>query len=145
MRRWKKVGRLRERRRRPKASRIPPGTVPKYRTELARPHCCIRLHASVSDRPFSEPLGKRIFGGRSARLRVSRQFCDFRRSSDWPVIPTHRLHPIVSFWRTVFPRLARSRFTPIKYHATFTLDVSRLHVSKTRDVSKTFVFQLSYL
>lgn len=45
VRRWKKVGRLRERRRRPKASRIPPGTVPKYRTELARPHCRIRLSA----------------------------------------------------------------------------------------------------
>lgn len=45
VRRWKKVGRLRERRRRPKASRIAPGTVPKYRTELARPHCRIRLPA----------------------------------------------------------------------------------------------------
>jgi len=44
-RRWKKVGRLRERRRRPKASRIAPSAVPKYRTELARPHCRIRLSA----------------------------------------------------------------------------------------------------
>lgn len=43
-----KVGRLQERRRRLKASRIVPGTVPKYRTELARPQRCVRLATSRS-------------------------------------------------------------------------------------------------
>lgn len=64
----------------------------------------------------------------------------FWRSSDWSVISTHHLRLVVSFWRTVFPRLLRSRFAPIKYHAAFTLDVPRLHVSRTRDISKTFAF-----
>ena len=62
--RWcgrEKVGRLRERRRRLKASRIVPGTVPKYRTELARPQRCVRLATSrLGHEPrspdFSEPI-----------------------------------------------------------------------------------------
>lgn len=49
-----KVGRLRERRRRPKASRIAPGTAPKYRTELARPQRCVRLAATQATR-VTEP------------------------------------------------------------------------------------------
>jgi len=116
MRRWKKVGRLRERRRRPKASRIPPGTVPKYRTELARPHCRIRLHASVSDRPFSEPLGKRIFGGRSARLRVLRKFCDFDGR------PTDRWYQRIIF-------VSLSRFGEPFSRACYEVDLHLLNIT----------------
>lgn len=59
-----KVAGLQERRRRLKASRIAPGTAPKYRTELARPQSSVRLD-SESDRPGHTPRSPASFDQRN--------------------------------------------------------------------------------
>lgn len=79
VRRWKKVGRLRERRRRPKASRIAPGAIPKYRTELARPHCRIRLPAcQIVDNTQSHWERRILSAGCQPRRRARSTAGEFR-------------------------------------------------------------------
>jgi len=116
VRRWKKVGRLRERRRRPKASRIAPSAAPKYRTELARPHCRIRLSArQVAHSQRAVRITRTR--SRSARPRRLSRLAALDHPSGVRAIAGTRQHPPRIrperiHWRTPFSRartLPRSR------------------------------------
>lgn len=138
VRRWKKVGRLRERRRRSKALRIPPGTAPKYRTELARPHCRIRLPACQVY--SASHLGNAHSGSECPVV----DFAARERVSISTVVTVGGITTAYTslIWRTVFPRSARSRLSPVKLHSLSlslsSFDVTCLHVSSNSEINLRF-------
>lgn len=106
-----------------KASRIAPGAIPKYRTELARPHCRIRL-------PACQVAGKSHWGKRHIRPGVQLRRPRSGGSYDFAVLPyscrrvsdsPYSCAPSTSATRktvgAAFPRSARSAQTHTRARA----------------------------